>query len=647
MTGRKIFNRVLLPCCVLVLIAGGVLAQSTGPQPSPFPAPIAAPQDIPYPGVIRLEVDATDIDRHIFQVRETIPVRGGESLTLMYPQWLPANHAAYGRIENLAGLIIHADGVRLEWVRDPVNVFAFHVNVPDDATMLDLEFQFLSAVDASHDRIVMTPEMLNLQWRSVTLYPAGHFERQIMLEPSVRVPDGWQVATALEVASNKGGVTTFKPVSLETLVDSPIFAGRYFKRLDLNPDGDFPVHLNIVADREDLLEVTPEQLEAHRALVQQADKLFGSHHFDHYDFLFAVTDRMGGIGLEHHQSSENSGVPDFFTEWSDNARLWGLLPHEYTHSWNGKFRRPADLWTASYDVPMRGSLLWVYEGQTQYWGKVLAARAGFLTQQDTLDALAYTAAYYDYRAGRDWKTLQDATNDPVATLRRPLPWRSWQRSEDYYSEGQLMWLDADTLIREMSKDEKSLDDFARAFFGINDGSYVPVTYVFEDVVEALNSVQPYDWETFLRSRLDGHGPGAPLDGIRRGGYQLVYTDTPSEYYAAYEAGRKYADLTYSLGMVIEDEGRLKSVLWEGPAFKKGLTVGNEIIAINGIAYDIDLLKTAIIDAEKSGIAIELLIKDGVHYRTIPIDYREGLRYPHLEPDGDGPATLDQIFAPRK
>jgi len=647
MPNNNLLNRILLPCCVLALISGGVFGQSTGPQPLPFPAPIAAPQDVPYPGVIRLEVDATDIDRHIFQVRETVPVRGGETLTLMYPEWLPANHAAYGRIENLSGLKIHADGARLKWIRDPVNVFAFHVDVPDDATMLDLEFQFLSAVDASHDRIVMTSEMLNLQWRSVVLYPAGHFDRQIMLQASVRVPDGWQVATALEVATNKGGLTKFKPVSLETLVDSPIFAGRYFKRLDLNPGGDFPVHLNIVADSEDLLEVTPEQLEAHRALVQQADKLFDSHHYDHYDFLLAVTDRLGGIGLEHHQSSENSGVPGFFTEWTENARLWDLLPHEYTHSWNGKFRRPADLWTANYSVPMRGSLLWVYEGQTQYWGKVLAARAGFLTQQDTLDALAYTAAYYDYRIGREWRTLQDNTIDPVATLRRSLPWRSWQRSEDYYSEGQLLWLDADTLIREISKGQKSLDDFARVFFGINDGSFVPVTYVFEDVVDALNSVQPYDWETFLRSRLDGHGPGAPLDGIRRGGYKLVYTDTPSDYYAAYEAGREYSDLTYSLGMAIEDEGRVKSVLWEGPAFKKGLTVGNNIIAINGIAYDIDLLKTAIIDAEKSGIAIELLIKDGVHYRTIPIDYREGLRYPHLEPDGDGPATLDQIFAPRK
>jgi predicted metalloprotease with PDZ domain len=642
----NLLSRFILPCCALVLSASGVFAQSTGPEPLPLPTPVPTPEDIPYPGVIRLDVDATDIERHIFQVRETIPVSGGESLTLLYPEWLPAGHAAYGRVENLAGLKIHADGERVEWVRDPVNVFAFHVDVPNDAEMLNVEYQFVSAVDAKHGRIVMTSEMLNLQWWSVTLYPAGHFDRQIMLEPSVRVPEGWQLATALEIAKSKGNLTKFKPVSLETLIDSPIFAGRHFKRLDLNPGGDFPVHLNIVADREELLEILPEQLEAHRALVQQADKLFDSHHFDHYDFLFAVTDRMGRIGTEHHRSSENSGVPGYFTKWDDNARGRDLLPHEYTHSWNGKFRRPADLWTANYSMPMRGSLLWVYEGQTQYWGKVLTARAGLHTQQEALDALAYTAAYYDNRVGREWRTLQDNTNDPVAMLRRSLPWSSWQRAEDYYSEGLLIWLDADTLIRELSKGKKSLDNFAQLFFGINDGSFVPVTYVFEDVVEALNSVQPYDWETFLRSRLDGHGPEAPLDGIRRGGYKLVYRDTPSDYYAAYEAGREYSDLTYSLGISIENTGRVKSVLWEGPAFKKGLTVGNQLIAVNGIAYDIELLKDAIVDAQQTGVAIELLIQDGVHYRTVPIDYRKGLRYPHLERDGKGPAYLDEIFAPR-
>lgn len=609
-------------------------------------AQIAAPQDIPYPGVIRLEVDATDIDRHIFQVRQSIPVSGGEPLTLMYPQWLPAHHSPTGRVDKMAGLKIHADGVRVEWTRDPVNVFAFHVNVPVEATSLEVEFQFVSPTDGEQGRIVMTPEMLNLQWTAVTLYPAGHYVRQIVVEASVRVPDGWQVATALKVVSTIGSLSAFAPVTFEKLIDSPIFAGRYFKRLDLNPDGAVPVHLNIVADREDLLAITPEQLEVHRALVREADNLYGSHHYDHYDFLLALTDRMGGIGLEHHQSSENSHKPTYFTAWEEHASGRDLLAHEYTHSWNGKFRRPADLWTPDYNVPMRGSLLWVYEGQTQYWGKVLAARAGFHSKQQALDALAYVAATYDYRVGREWRALKDTTNDPVAGLRRPHPWRSWGRREDYYSEGQLIWLDADTLIRELSGGDSSLDDFARTFFGISDGSLVPSTYTFDDIVEALNSVQAYDWATFLHTRLNGHGPGAPLDGIQRGGYKLVFTETPSEFYEGSETSREVTDLTYSVGMIIAAEGVVSAVQWEGPAFNEGLTVGNQIIAIDEVEFDVEHLKRAITDAKQKGTAIDILIKDDDRYRTISIEYRGGLRYPHLVREGSEPAYLDMIFAPQ-
>ncbi len=639
------FRFIFAILCALVL-SGGASGQSTGPQPLPMPAEIAAPKDIPYPGPIRLSVEATDLERHIFSIRETIPVRAGEPTVLLYPQWLPGNHSPSGRIDAVAGLVINANGARVEWKRDPVNVFAFHVVAPAGATTLDVNFQFVSPVDGGQGRVVMTPDMLNLQWNAVVLYPAGYFARQIMVEPSVQLPEGWHFATALETATSKGGETTFKPVSLDTLVDSPIFAGRYFKRLDLDPGGPVPVHLDVMADRADLLEMKPEQLEAHRALVQQAYKLYGSHHYDHYDLLLALTDQMGGIGLEHHRSSENGTVPTYFTEWDKNADTRDLLPHEYTHSWNGKFRRPADLWTPNFNVPMRDSLLWVYEGQTQYWGFVLSARSGLLTKQQTLDAIAATAAVYDHRVGREWKTLQDTTNDPITASRRPLPWRSWERSEDYYSEGQLMWLDADTLIREKSGDTKSLDDFARLFFGVDNGSYVPATYVFDDVVKALNTVQPYDWATFLRSRLDGHGPGAPLDGLTRGGYKLVYTDTPSDYIKDSEARRKVTDLSFSLGLIIGAEGRMTDVLWEGPAYKSGLTVGTQIIAVNGIAFNADRLKGTIKEAKQSGAAVELLVKNGDRFRTVKIDYHDGLRYPHLERTDSVTARLDEILAPK-
>lgn len=646
MRRSKRFETWCVIYCALLLGCGAAWAQSAGPQPLPMPAPIAAPKDIPYLGAIGLDVDATDTARHIFSVREAIPVRGGEPLVLLFPRWLPGNHSPSGRVDKLAGFTIHAKGERLEWVRDPVDVFAFHVAVPAGVTTLDLQFQYASPVEGNEGRVVVTPDMMNLQWNDVVLYPAGYFTRQITVEPSVRFPDGWQFASALETASSAGGLVKFKPVALETLIDSPMFAGHYFKRLDLDPGGPVPVHLNIVADRPDLLDVKPEQLEAHRALVRQAYKLYGSHHYSHYDFLLALSEHMGGIGLEHHQSSEDGTVPGYFTEWDKNADSRDLLPHEYTHSWNGKFRRPADLWTPNYNVPMRDSLLWVYEGQTQYWGFVLGARSGLLSQQQALDAMAATAATYDHRIGREWRTLEDTTNDPITAGRRALPWRSWERSEDYYSEGELMWLDADTLIREKSEGRRSLDDFARAFFGIEDGSYVPVTYTFDDVVKALNSVQPYDWAKFLHSRLDGHGPGAPLDGLARGGYKLVYTEMPTDYFKNAEARRKVTDLMYSLGMVVGNDGRVNDVLWQGPAFQNRLTVGAQIVAVNGVSYDPDRLKNAIKDAKQSGAGIELLVKNADRYSTVRFDYHDGLRYPRLERIQGVPARLDDILTPR-
>jgi len=623
------------------LVAGGIaLAQA-----QPLPAGKAAPEDGPFPGTIRLGVDATDVTRHIFRVTEAIPVKGGP-LTLLYPKWLPGTHAPAGRVDGLAGLVIRADGRRLEWLRDTADVYAFHIDVPPGATKLDLEFQFLSAGDGNEGRIVMTPEMLNLQWTSVVLYPGGHSVSQIAFEPSVKLPDGWQHATALEAASTAGSITTFKPVSLETLVDSPMFAGRHVKKVELGGPGPAPVRLNIFADRPDLLEAKPEYLNAHRALVIQADRLFNSRHFDHYDVLLALTDRMGGIGLEHHRSSENVTVPTFFTEWDRNVDTRGLVPHEYTHSWIGKFRRPADLWTANYNVPMQNSLLWVYEGQTQYWGHVLAARAGLWTRAQALDALANVAAVYANRAGREWKSLQDTTNDPIIAGRRAIPWRSWQRSEDYYSEGELVWLDADTLIRERSGGKRSLDDFARAFFGVDDGSWVPATYTFDDVVATLNAIVPYDWAGFLHARLESHDHDAPLDGIARGGYRLIYSDTPSDYFRRIETRRRLADLTFSLGFVVGREAKLTDVLWGGPAYAAGLTAGTQIVAVDGIAYDADRLKEIVKNAKTNSAAIELLVKNGDRYSTVRIDYHEGLRYPHLERDAEVPARLEEILDAR-
>ena len=610
-----------------------------------MPAPTPAPQDIAFPGVLKLEVDATDTERRIFGVRETIPVAKAGPTTLLFPAWIPGAHAPRGQLEKVAGLVIRAGGKAIPWMRDPVDVFAFHVDVPQGVSALEVEFEYTSPTATDQGRVVMTPEMLNLQWFSVALYPAGYFARRIRIDASVRLPDGWKFGTALEVASTAGGLTRFKQVPFETLIDSPMFAGRYFRQIDLDPTGPAPVRMDIVADRPELLDATPDQIARHRELVQQAYKLFGSHHYDHYDFLVAFTDRMGGIGTEHHRSSEDGTIPGYFTDWATTPASRDLLPHEYTHSWNGKFRRPADLWTPNYNVPMRGSLLWVYEVQTQYWGFVLSGRSGLLSRQEALDALAATAALYENRVGRRWRPVEDTTNDPIIASRRPAPWTSWQRSEDYYSEGQLVWLDADTLIRERSGGKRSLDDFAAAFFGIQDGSWTPAPYTFDDVVAVLNKVEPYDWASFLHARIDEVAVKPPLDGLARGGWKLVYTEKPTDYFKSAEARRRSVDLTYSIGVTLNRDGEFTGVQWDGPAFKAGLTVGGKLLAVNGIAYDADRLKEAI-TAAKTGAPLDLIVKNGDHFRTVRLDYRGGLRYPRLERIPGATDRLSAIYAPR-
>jgi predicted metalloprotease with PDZ domain len=635
---------IVAPLALMTALASANAQQAGSPSPYPMPAEIPAPVDVAYPGAIGLAVDATDTTDGIFRVHETIPVAYAGPMVLLYPQWLPGNHSPSGPISEFAALAIHAEGAQVSWTRDVVDVFAFHVDVPNGVTSLDVDFQYLSPVEGKEGRVVMTPEMLNLEWNAVVLYPAGYFSRRIMVQPSVKLPAGWKMGTALETASASGDTTTFQSVPLNTLVDSPIFAGKYFERIDLDPGAKVPVHLDIVADQPDELKISPQQIQAHRDLVQQAYKLFGSHHYDHYDFLLGLSDRMGGEGLEHHRSSENATNPKYFKDWDKTPSGRDLLSHEYTHSWNGKFRRPADLWTANFNVPMRDSLLWVYEGQTQFWGFVLAVRSGLWTRQQGLDAIAADAATYANRAGRQWRALQDTVNDPIIAERRPIPWRSWQRSEDYYGEGLLVWLDADTLIREKTGGKKSLDDVARAFFGINDGSYATVTYTFDDIVDALNSVLPYDWAAFLKARLDA--PDAPpLDGIARGGYKLVYTNTPSDYFKSSEHVRKLDNLSYSLGLTVDHKGAVTDVAWDGPAYKAGITVGSEIVAINGMAYDPDNLKDAVTDAKDGTAPIELLVKRADSYRTVSVDYHDGLRYPRLERVAGTPALLDDLLSP--
>ncbi len=638
---------IALIASAALLITPALAQQAVRSSPQPIAAAQALPalRDVAYPGTLKLEVDATDLDRRIFWIKQSIPVAKSGPLILQYAEWIMGSHAPRGPIYNYSGLKITAKGKAVPWTRDPVDVYAFHVEVPAGAKSLDVEAQFLSALESAQGPIMMTPEMLRLNWYIAALYPAGHYARKINFDLTVKLPQGWDYATALETASRTGNSVTFKTASWETVIDSPLFAGKYMRKYDLDPGGRSRVTLNAMGDEASQVDASPEMVETMRKLVVQADKLYGARHYDHYDFLLSVSDKLATSGVEHQRSSDNGVRSGYFRAWDTGFVSKDLLAHEYNHSWNGKYRRPADLWTPSFNTPMRNSLLWVYEGQTQYFGNVLAARAGFVTKQQALDLMANNAAAYDTRTGRNWRPLADTTLDPIIAARRSLPWQNWQRSEDYYSEGQLIWTDVDTLIRERSGNKRSLDDFARAFFGVNDGDWGQLTYTRRELVATLNKVERYDWETFFKQRVDGVAPEAPLDGIERGGYRLVYGDTPNTVWRDGEIRSRGANLLYSIGLSVDQTGKITLVQWDSPAFKAGLNTSLTITGVNGQAFSADQLRSAV-TATKAGMQVELLFKVGDTFKTVRLDYAGGHRYPRLERIAGKPAYLDDILAPR-
>ncbi|HET7175672.1 MAG TPA: M61 family peptidase [Gammaproteobacteria bacterium] len=603
---------------------------------------------------IRLDVDLTGSARQLFHGHEIIPVQPGP-LTLYYPKWIPGEHSPSGPLENLAGLKLSTGGKVLSWRRDPMDMYAIHLEVPQGASSLEADFDFLSPDKGGEfgQSVSATTDIVDLEWNQVLLYPAGRPSREIGFEPSVKLPAGWQFGTALETTSSSGQVTRFKPVTLNNLVDSPLIAGRYFSRLDLAPGDPVPVHLDVVGDTPEDLVVSLQELAGLRNLVQQAYLLFGGHHYGHYDFLFTLSSNTGHFGLEHHQSSDDRIFPDYFTDPAAQLAGAHLLPHEYVHSWNGKFRRPAGLWTSDFNTtPMQGDLLWVYEGLTEYLGDVLTARSGMLTAEQYRDTLAASAANMDHRPGREWRPLQDTTDEAQILYYAPREWQNWRRVQDFYSEGELVWLDVDTKIRELSGGKRTLDDFTHLFYGVDNGSYVTKTYTFDDLVAALKQVQDYDWAGFLHARLDETAAHAPLDGITRGGYELAYTDTPTEFFKDMQKVRKTVNLMYSIGLSLSGEeehhGLIEDVLWDGPAYKAGLGPGMKLVAVNGRALDADpkVLEDAIQAAKDAKAPIELLVRDQDRYATYSVDYHGGLRYPVLKPLPGAVHTLDAITAPR-
>lgn len=647
-------NAFAISALCLTLSIAAQSQNPAGPQPSPLPPPTPMPVDKAYDGTISLSVDLTNVNARILTVRERVPVKQGE-ITLLYPQWLPGTHSPSNPVANLAGLSVTANGKRISWKRDRVDMWAFHIDVPKGATAIDLEFQYLAPIRPQQGRISNT--FADLTWNSVLLYPARYFARRIQFSPELRLPEGWKFATALDVKSQNGSLVQFKDTSLSTLIDSPVYAGVHFKRVDLSSGPDNPVYLDVFSDKPEQLEITPDELQFHKNLVIQAQKLFNSRHYDHYDFLYSLSDTVSGKGLEHHQSSEDGTRANYFTDWAAGIAGRALLAHEYTHSWNGKFRRPADLWTANFNEPMQNDLLWVYEGLTDYYGNVLTARSGLRTPEQARDAIAQIAASFEASPGRTWRSLEDTTNQPIISSHGATPetWPTWQRGVDYYPESDLVWLDADTKIRELSSGKKSLDDFARLFFGVNNGSYVTVTYTLDDLVKAMNSVQPYDWTGFFRARVYDLAPEVPENGIRQGGYRLVYNDTEPDWMKHPDPMRPTSFDT-SLGFTLAGQsnpnagggappGTVTEVAWDSLASKSGMTPDMQLQAVNNQAFSVANLRQAIVAAEKSDAPIILLLKRGDQFVTLNLDYHGGLRHPHLERVESAPDLLDKVLSP--
>jgi predicted metalloprotease with PDZ domain len=616
----------LLCSCLLLLAAGRGWAQT-----SP----------------ILLHVDLRDAPRRLLHAHLEIPVNPGP-LTLEYPEWIPGDHRPTGPIDNLAGIFVRANGQDLPWRRDNVDMYGIHVEVPAGVTRLEVSLDFLATPGStgSDEDGGTSTNMTVLEWNSVVMYPAHIPVAQIPVTASLTFPPDWKLGTALTVANQKAGETTFAPVSLEQLVDSPVITGRYFREIALAPEITPKHYLDVAGDTAEDVDLKPEYLASLSQLVREAGALYGSRHYETYHFLLSLSDTVREEGLEHHQSSDN-GVEKAGVSDPKLAMLNAdLLPHEFTHSWNGKYRRPAGLATPDYATPQKGELLWVYEGMTEYWGDVLAARSGLRTPEGYREVLAFSAARLDVKPGRIWRNLEDTATAAQSLRGGSDYWANWRRSQDYYQEGELLWLDADITIRQLTHGQKSLNDFCIRFLALG-GNTPPkvVPYDFEEIVADLNAVAPYDWRSFLNQRLHSHAAHAPLGGIEHGGYRLTYSDQPSDFEQDYFYKTKQTDAWFSAGLLLSTSGVIDDVRMDSAAFQAGLGPGTRLIAVNGHGYNADLLKKVIRGAKRTNGPIELIVSTDNEFRTVSLNYHDGEKYPQLERVQGTSDLLDEILKP--
>jgi predicted metalloprotease with PDZ domain len=616
------------------MCAGAALATTVGSL-------IAGAQTAP----ITLSVDLTDAPRKILHATEVMPVTAGP-LTVVYPKWIPGEHGPTGPIDNMAGFFITANGQPIKWERDKVDMFAYHITVPQGVTQLEMKIDFLATAGTSgYSAGGSTSENLALlSWNTLLVYPADTDATKVMFTPSVKLPVGWNLGTALDKDGGSGQTSTFKTLSLEQLVDSPVLAGRYFREIPLAPEISPKHYLDMAADGPEQLDLSKEHIADFDKLVRETGALYKSRHYGSYHFLVTLSDEVAHFGLEHHQSSDDRVPATTFTDDREFVLDGLLLPHEFTHSWNGKYRRPAGLATNNYQKPMEGDLLWVYEGLTEYLGDVLAARCGIWTAEQYKQRLSTIAAEYNNRPGRTWRDIQDTATSAQMFYSTGVGWDNWRLNVDYYDEGELIWLDVDTTIRKMTNGKKSIDDFIAKFHGLGgDTGPKVVPYTFDDVVAVLNDVAPNDWATFLRSRLDSNSSQAPMGGIENGGYKLTYTDKPNSWSTLEDQQSDSFDFWFSIGFHANKVGNISDVLKGGVSDKAGIGPGMKILAVNGRAYSPDVLKAAIHEAKDSGPAVELIVFNTGYYKVVKLDYHDGERYPLLERVSSVPDRLDDIL----
>jgi predicted metalloprotease with PDZ domain len=596
-------------------------------------------------GPITLNVDATEAPRKIFHARMTIPVSPGP-LTLVYPKWIPGEHGPTGPIINLAGLRFMAGGQTIPWRRDDVEMYAFHLDVPTGVNSLEASLDFLSPTFAGGFTAgaSTTSHLAIVTWNQLVLYPDGANISDVNFKANLSLPAGWKFGTSLPVTNQSANKISFDSVSLERLVDSPVLAGEYFLVIPLaaNPANE----IDIAADNPADLQVSPELTMSLKRVVSEAVTLFGATHYTHYHFLLTLSDHTAHFGLEHHESNDSRVAERALVDDVYRAVSLSVLPHEFVHSWNGKYRRPAGLATPNYQEPMKGELLWVYEGLTEYLGNLLAARSGLWTPQQYRDALAQVAADLDHKPGRMTRPLIDTTVAAQLLYNAPEEWTSIRRSVDFYDEGWLIWLDVDTKIRELTNGAKSLDDFCKRFHGAPSTPPMVKTYTFDDVVATLNEVTPFDWRNFLQTRLDSTDFHAPLGGIERGGWKLGYQAKPSAYLSDVESVRHGVELGYSIGLRLHGDGLVGDVIEGSPASKAGIGPGMKVVAVDGKAYSAEILREAIKSAtDPKQRRIDLLIDNEGHIENHQLTYGEGEKYPVLERDTSKPDTLSKIIAP--